>query len=182
VQVTIAAQPSVARWSQPVTISGSVDGRSAEEIVTIQAKDCRQQFFRDAYSARTSEGGGWSTQYHPGINTTIRALWNGRESAQITIGQRPSVRLRRLSARRFEASAWGFGGLQTFFWRKRILFQRFDRRLGTWETIKRVVLTESSGATSFRASVARGTLLRAVLPRSQASPCYLAGYSSQIGT
>lgn len=180
-QVTIDARPSVARWGQPVTLSGSVDTRRAEEIVTIQAKDCRQQFFRDVDSARTHEGGGWSTDYYPGINTTLRAQWNGGASAEITVRQRPSVQLRRLSARRFAVRAWGFGGAH-IFWRKRVLFQRFERRLGSWETAKNVVLTDSSGPTSFSASVPRGALVRALLPRSQARPCYLAGYSPLLRT
>jgi hypothetical protein len=180
-QVTIDARPSVAGWGQPVALSGSVDTRRAEEVVTIQAKDCRQQFFRDVDWARTHEGGGWSTDYYPGISTTLRAQWNGRASAEITVRQRPSVQLRRLSARRFAVRAWGFGGAH-IFWRKRVLFQRFDRRLGSWETVKNVVLTESSGPTSFSASVPRGALVRTLLPRSQARPCYLAGYSGLFRT
>jgi hypothetical protein len=35
---------------------------------------------------------------------------------------------------------------------------------------------------SFRASIPRRTLIRAVFPRSQARPCYLAGYSNLLRT
>jgi uncharacterized protein len=65
---------------------------------------------------------------------------------------------------------------------KAALFQRFDRRLGTWTTLRRVVLTEYNGYTEFRASVPRGALIRAVFPLSQARPCYLAGYSPLFRT
>lgn len=68
------------------------------------------------------------------------------------------------------------------FWRKRVLFQRFDRRLGTWATVRRVVLTEYTGYTAFTASVPKGCLVRVVLPLSQARPCYLAGYSPLLRT
>ena len=68
------------------------------------------------------------------------------------------------------------------FWRKRVLFQRLDRRLGTWATVKKVVLTRSTGGVTFRAPVPKGSLVRAVLPLSEARPCYLAGYSPLLRT
>lgn len=179
-QVTIAAQPTVARWLQQVTLFGSVESRRADEIVTIEAKDCGQQAFRELKSARTREGGGWSTQFSTLINTTLRAVWSGQASAPITVRARPGVLLRRRSSRRFDLGVQAHSG-GAVFWRKRVLFQRFDRRLGTWTTARRVVLTNTGSAT-FRASVPKGSLLRAVLPLSQARPCYLAGYSSQVRT
>lgn len=179
-QVTIEVRPAVARWGQTVTAFGSVDSRRADEIVTIQAKDCRQQFFRDYASARTGEGGGWSTQFSTAISTTLRAVWNGRTSPEISVRKRAGVTLRRRSPRRFSVVAWGYGGAT--FWRKRLLLQRFDRRLGTWATVRQVVLTESSGWTTFTASLPKGTIVRAVVPLAQARPCYLAGYSNQVRT
>jgi hypothetical protein len=178
-QVTIAAQPAVARWLQQVTLFGSVESRRADEIVTIEAKDCGQQAFRELKAARTQEGGGWSAQFSTLINTTLRAVWSGRASAPITVRARPGVLLRRRSSRRFDLGVQAYGG--AVFWRKRVLFQRFDRRLGTWTTVRRVVLG-STGSTTLRASVPKGSLVRAVLPLSQARPCYLAGYSSQVRT
>jgi hypothetical protein len=179
-QVTIAARPSIAGWGQRITLFGSVDSPRADEIVTIQARDCRQQFFRDYASARTRDGGAWTTETFTAINTTLRAVWNGRASPEISVRKRPGVILRQRSPRRFSVAAQGYGG--ALFWRKRLLFQRFDRRLGTWSTVKRVVLTESSGYTTFGATVPKGSLVRAVLPLSQARPCYLAGYSPLLRT
>ena len=179
-QVTITAQPTVARWLQQVTLFGSVESRRADEIVTIEAKDCGQQAFRELKSARTLEGGGWSAQFSTLINTTLRAVWSGRASAPITVRARPGVLLRRRSSGRFDLGVQAQSG-GAVFWRKRVLFQRFDRRLGTWITVRRVVLG-STGSTTFRASVPKGSVVRAVLPPSQARPCYLAGYSSQVRT
>lgn len=180
-QVTISARPTVTGWLQPLTLFGSVESRRADEIVTIEAKDCGQPSYREVDSARTREGGDWSTQFSTLINTTLRAVWNDRASAPITVRARPGVLLRRRSARRFDLSVQAHSG-GAMFWRKRALFQRFDRRLGTWATLRRVALTEYNGSTEFRASVPRGSLVRAVLPLSQARPCYLAGYSSQVRT
>lgn len=182
-QVTIEARPAVTRWLQPMTLFGSVDSRRAEEIITIQARPCGSpsQSFTNVDTARTGEGGSWSTEFRVLVNTTLRAVWNDRASPQITVRARPGVSLRRRAARRFEVWVQGQSG-GAMFWRKRVLFQRLDRRLGTWATVKQVVLTDSNGAATFRASVPRGSLVRAVLPVSQARPCYLAGYSSQVRT
>ena len=182
-QVTIAARPSITRWGQPMTLTGSVDSRKAEEIVTIQAKDCgsASQSFRNVWAVRTTEGGAWSTSFSILLNTTLRAAWNDKVSGEIAVRRRAGVSLRQRSPRRFDVAVQGSGG-GALFWRKRVLFQRFDRRLGTWATVKQVTLTESTGYTKFKASVPKGSLVRAVLPLSQARPCYLAGYSPQVRT
>lgn len=185
--VTIFARPSIAR-DVPVTLFGSVDSGKAGEVVDIQAKDCGQQAFRGVAGATTGEGGGWSMEYVPLITTTLRAVWAGRESAPITIRQRARVAFSRPpgwpgAAKAFRVSVVA----KAQFWRKRVLIQRFDRRLGTWTTVRPVVLTETAAAgqfvrswTEFTASFPKGTLLRAVFPLAQARPCYLAGYSSLL--
>jgi hypothetical protein len=180
-QVTIEVRPTVTRWLQPLTLFGAVDSRRAEDIVTIEAKDCGQQAFREIGSARTGEGGTWSRQSSILITTTFRAVWNERASAQVTVRARPGVVLRQRAARRFDVSVQGHSG-GAMFWRKRVLFQRLDRRLGRWATVKQIVLADSNGAASFRASIPRGSVVRAVLPLSQARPCYLAGYSPPLRT
>ena len=185
-RVTIDARPTLLSSRQGTTnLFGAVESRKAGEVVTIQVKDCGQQSFRGVASATTQAGGGWSTTYGPGINTTVRATWNGAVSSQVTLRQRPAVVVDQLSARRFELGV----GARAQFWRKRVLFQRFDRRLGTWATIKSVVLTETVGggggiwsSAKVTASVPKGSLVRAVLPLSQARPCYAAGYSNMLRT
>jgi hypothetical protein len=188
-RVTIAARPSIVAASQRATIFGSVENGEAGELVTVEAKDCgaTPAFFRDVASATTSEGGGWSTEYMPQINTTLRAVWKGTASAQIMVRQRPIVSLVRLPSKRFRVQVAG----KAQFWRKRVQLQRFERRLGTWKIVRSVVLTKTGGYpgsgeavswTEFRASVPARSLLRAVLPRPAARPCYLAGYSKLLQT
>lgn len=188
-RVTIFARPSIARGDgRPVTLFGSVDNGKAGEVVDIQARDCGQQFFRGVAGATTREGGGWSTEYFPGITTTIRAVWNGEASAQITVRQRPRIELLPPApgaARRFKVDVVA----KAQFWRRQVIIQRFDRRLGTWVKLKSVVLTEQGGAgvfvvtsATFGATVPKGTLIRAVFPLAQARPCYLAGFSNLLRT
>jgi hypothetical protein len=164
-----------------VTLFGSVDNRRAGEDVKIQAKDCGLDFFRVVSGAITEAGGGWSTFYSlPGPTTTLRAVWKGATSAEVTIRKRAVVTLRRPSAGRFQVRASG-----RLVWRKRVFIQSFDRRLGTWQAVKSVVLTESRGRlalATFTVRLPKGTLVRAVFPRSQAGPCYLTGASNSLRT
>ena len=174
--VTISARPTVSGLGETVWLSGRVENGRAGEVVDIEAKDCGQGFFRGIAGATTTEGGAWRTNIFPSINTSLRAVWKGAASANVAIHKRAIVLLRQRSAKRFSVSAWGSNST-TPFWRKRALFQRFDRRVGTWKTVRQVVLSSSRSGTEFTASVPKGTLVRAVLPLSQARPCWIDGYS-----
>jgi hypothetical protein len=184
-RVTIFARPTVlSARTGPVTFFGSIDSDKADEIVAIQAKQCGHQFFTGVASARTVEGGAWSTIHFPfpRITRTFRAVWDDVASAPLTLRQRAFVVLRSVSAGRFEVSV----GPRRQFWRKRVQIQRFDRRLGTWTTVKSVVLAKQdlypSASARFSAAVPSGTRLRAVFPTSQARPCFLGGTSEVLRT
>lgn len=185
-----AAPEQVTIFSREGTLYGSVSADRADEIVTIQARDCGAptHAFRDVAEARTREGGSWSLEFSTGITSTLRAAWREQVSSPIIVRQPARVQLAPLaSGRRFRVTVGG----KTQFWRKRVLIQRFDRRLGTWKLMRAVVLTETGGFpgyggavtwADFRFSLPRGTLVRAVFPRSQARPCYLAGVSKLVRT
>ncbi|MBA2742243.1 MAG: hypothetical protein H0U46_09555 [Actinobacteria bacterium] len=186
-RVTIFARPAITDGTAAVDLFGSVDNGKAGETVDIQAKDCGSSFFRAVEGTETRQGGGWSTQYYPGITTTLRAVWNETSSTQTTVRQRARVSLvRRPSGRKLYVAAGG----RRSFWRKRVQIQR--QQGSRWVTLKTIVLTEtsamggyyaSSGAgAEFTVAVPKGTLLRAVLPRSQAPPCYLPGVSKTVRT
>lgn len=183
----VVASERVTIFARPGTLFGSVDNRRAGEAVTIQAKDCGQPSFRVVAGATTVEGGGWSTSFGAGINTTVRAVWKNETSAPIAIREAPRVGLVKRTGSRFEAFVTG----RKSFWRKRVLIQRFDRRLGTWLRVRSVVLTEtyvargygySAAGGKFRLSLPKGTLVRAFLPLSEARPCYIAGVSLAVRT
>jgi hypothetical protein len=192
-RVTIFAQPSVT-GNQPlnrsVRLFGSIDSNKAGESIAIQAKDCGSNFFRLVAGATTESGGTWSTMYWPAANTTVRAVWNDVSSPQVAIRVRAFVGLyKRRDGKALRVSAGGADN----FWRKRVEIQRLDRRLGTWKRLQTVVLTDSSGnrgsgpntgrsgsSADFVPRVPRGTVLRGVMPLSQAKPCYLSGTSRTL--
>lgn len=186
-QVTLAARPSVVRWGTPVRLFGSVASGRSDEVVTIEIKECGvpSTVFREITGTHTGDGGAWSLEAGLRTTTTLRARSGGDTSAEVTVRQRPYVQLSHRSGRRFDV----FVRALSSFWRRPVLIQRFDRRTGKWLKVRSVVLTESAGtgitavsSASFRASIPRRTLIRAVFPRSQARPCYLAGYSNLLRT
>jgi hypothetical protein len=177
-RVTIAVRPHISSpHNAQVTVFGTIDSGKAGESVTVQAKDCGSTFFRVYAGASTEPGGTWSTFIFPNITTTLRAVWNGETSTEVTFRKRVFVGLRQLSATRFRVGLF-YG---TRFNSKLITIQRFDQRLGRWEMIK-VVKARETYATYFTLRVSKGTRLRAVFPTSQARPCYLGGTSPIIRT
>lgn len=186
-RVTMFARPTVVGGpgfnDYTVNLYGSVENRRAGESVAIQAKNCGTSFFRLVTGATTQAGGTWTWKYFPLINTTLRAVWDGSASAEIRIGRRASVEIEKDGPRRYQVEAAGLGSP---FWRKQVVIQQHDSRLGAWRRLRTVVLNRpgSYGASSatFTLALPRGTLIRAVLPLSQTRPCYLAGTSRPIST
>ena len=180
--LTLVVQPTVIRsTSDRMAIFGSVSGGEAGKKVTIQFKACGLQpvQFRDAFETTTRAGGGFSLEelrpFNLGVSGVYRAVSGGEVSEEIRVQQRVAVYMRPRSGRRFEVWVGG----RVSFWRRFVLLQRFERRRGIWITMRRLVLTEGTTgnySAPFRPRVPRGTQLRAVMPLSQARPCYLAGY------
>ena len=190
-RVTIFARPTVHERGQLVTLLGSAEGAGVNDIVGIEAKECGQTAFSEAFEVHPHEGGGWTLQISPTITTTYRAVWKGTRSATITVQDRAWVQLNR---RPRTAKGFGFAVAvrsKLQFWKRHVVVQRLDRRLGRWLDMKQVVLTETGAApgstfvwssAEFSTAVPRGTVVRAVFPLSQARPCHLAGYSNQLTT
>jgi hypothetical protein len=196
--MTISARPLVV----PSTISpryvglvvaGVVPSRAANQTVTVQANECTYPGWRDVATARTAAGGAWRVRFDANSSvartkTTFRAKRRRAVSRTVVVQTRPGLDLAQLSARR----RWTVGMLtERSFLDRKGEFQRFDRESGRWQTVKTFRFTEKmtvppgaggfAGAwsnASFRAQVARGTQVRAYVPRSQVRPCYLAAYSS----
>ena len=182
---TGGAANRVTIFGRPGILFGSVDSPLPGEAVSIQAKDCGQRAFRVVSGTTTHVGGDWTMHFGPGINSTVRAVWRGHTSSPITIRQPAFVTLNRRTGRRVEV----FITAQRNLWRKRVRIQRYDRRLATWTNVRWVVLTDTHArpGSPFTSTMARlvlrvpkGALVRAVLPSSEARPCYAAGVSRAV--
>jgi hypothetical protein len=183
-RVTIAVRPSISPPAgspsvTQVTAFGTIGVAKAGESVTIQAKECDNSFFRVFAGANTEADGTWSTNIFPGITMKLRAVWNGETSNEVTYRKRVIIHFRQLSRARFLIGLPGTQG--TRFGGKRADVQRFDQRLGRWETVRRVALA-SGYSTYVTLRVPAGTRLRTVLPSSQTGPCYVGDSSPVIRT
>lgn len=194
-RVTIFARPTLLGRGQTLMLYGSADTGRADEVVTIEAKDCGQSSFQGIAAVRTREGGGWSTEFvnpgvlNRGISASFRAVWNGSASTPVMVQARAQVQLRRRDGSSSKFTVFVSGRAQ--FWRRQIVIERFDRRIGSWKAIKKVALTQTashrgspsvSSYEDFSLAIPKGTLIRAFFPLSQARPCYLAGYSQLVRT
>jgi hypothetical protein len=185
--VTLAARTAVVAPQRPVvTLFGRIPGTKAGELVTIQGKECGVPgaFFRALGGTQTAAGGGWTVDQFIRTTTTLRAVWGDSTSAAVMVRMRISVSLFRRGSNRFDVTA---GGAAANLHRKRVLIQRLDARLGTWRTVKSLTLDASEYAgfgerRRFGLDVPRGTMVRALVPRSQAGPCYVAGHSNVVRT
>lgn len=189
-EITLVARPTIHNRNQLVMLFGSVDSGKANEDVFIEGKECGATEFHEVGGAHTIAGGGWTSQYAPYITTTLRAVWKGSRSATVTVRDRAWVQLQRVQrpARGFDFQV-AVRAFRLQFWKRHVIVQRFDRRLGRWIDLKKAVLTDTGGMGDFVWSrgefsvvVPKGTRVRAVFPLSQARPCYIAGYSNQLTT
>jgi hypothetical protein len=174
-KITIAVRPTIASITTPaVTVYGTIDSANAGESITIQAKGCGETFFRAYSGASTEAGGTWSQLVFPTTTMRLRAVWKSATSSEVTVSKRVFVGFRQRAATRFSVYMVGYGNR---FVGKYVNIQRFDQRLGRWGTIRKLVLTSDRYGTSFTLRVPKGTRLRAVLPNSEARPCFLGGTS-----
>jgi hypothetical protein len=113
----------------------------------------------------------------------IQGRLGQRDERAVTIRQGANVGLaRRRSGNGFVVGVTAKRG----FWRKQVEIQR--RTGGSWRTVRTIRLTDSVSSTgvvsaseaTFRLPVPGGTLLRALLPLSQAKPCYVQSVSKVV--
>lgn len=185
-QISISANPTTLRWGQGTLLSGQIAGGDEKTVVTIQAKECGLpgNSFRNIAEGHVDRNGAWEQPMGARSTTTFRAVADGKVSGEVVVRQRPYVQLRPFGRSTYDASV----NALVSFWHRRVDIQRFDRRLGRWTTIKKVLLTDQGSpgifvwteSERFKLNVPKGTTLRAVLPAAVAKPCYLAGYGNII--
>jgi plastocyanin len=182
--VTLQASRPAVGFGGSVTLSGFVSNQQSGESVVVFAQECGKTEFTRVAGVTSTTDGAWTLAVKPTINTVYQARWRTRESQRVTVAVRPAIRLRRVRSR-FTVqitAAQSFAG-------KAVAYQRHNRRLRRWVTIRRVVLRTASGpvgtvvtSATFRARPRRGLRLRVVLPQAQAGACYLAAASNTIRT
>jgi hypothetical protein len=183
--VTNSARPLDLARDRRLTLYGTTGG-GAKEIVTLEARDCGQAGYQKVADVETVFGGSWSWEFfYPGITADVRAVWRGRRSAPVTLRDRAFVELRPRGG-----GSYVVGVRAKFpFVGRRVELQRLRPGGGGWTTLRTARLQRSGAppgttyvysTTRVRLAAPAGSLIRAVFPRSQAAPCYLAGYSNLL--
>lgn len=185
--ITLQVAPNVAAWGTAVTLRGSVTSGRADEGIELEERRCGSPTltWTTVAGTHTEPGGGWELRWSAPITVTMRAVWRGNTSNVVTIRARPGVTIRQATRTRFLVDVRAVKNFEG----KTAVLERFDRARGRFVAVKRFRLTDSGVAgistvstARVTASVPRGSLVRAVVPRTSVSPCYLAGYSNQLRT
>jgi len=182
-RVTLFARPTVVAWAEAALLYGTAAGAGPQDVVGIELKECGSTVWSTVVEAHVLSGGGWSSPVAPSVTSSVRAVWRRTTSAPVTIRQEAWVALEpRRSGSGFTVSVTSKRSL----WRKQVEIQR--RSGGAWRTVKRLRLVDSvksSGTVSvsqarFILGAPVGGSLRAVLPESQAKPCYARSVSRMV--
>jgi hypothetical protein len=183
-----SARPAIARWAEPVTITGGVGSGQAGVDIYIDAQSCGDRLWEMISGAHTGPGGGFSAEFGAGVNLLVRARAEGATSNVVKIQQRPSVTLQQGPRGTF----WVNVNAGRSFWKKRVTLQRYVPAARSWQSVRAAVLADSgsrpgsafiwSKTEKLRQQLAKGTIVRATLPLAQAKPCYAAGYSNLLRT
>jgi plastocyanin len=189
--VTVASSPRVVAYGAATTVSGTLSTTQANQKIDILAQRCGDNAAKLVGSVTTATGGAFTYQVKPTLNTSYQARYgtgaNVVTSPLVPVSTRAIVTLRRNALHRFTTqvtAAQSFVG-------KSVLFQRWVARKHRWSTFKTVFLgsrhaasTPLAGSTvsavTFGARLPRGLRVRALLPPSQAGPCYIAAKSATI--
>jgi len=190
-QVTLSVSPRVVTFAfdanSQVLLTGSVASGRGNEDLMIETRDCGNSSFVPFRAAHTDNGGAFHEPDAPPISRAYRVRHGSARSAAVGVQVRPAIRFDQLGPAQYGVTTIAL----RFFRGARGRFERFNRSTGKWVLVRRVTLQRQSAprgagwaysGARFRARVPRRTLVRFVLPRNQAGPCYLAGYSLIFNT
>jgi hypothetical protein len=185
VVMTLTASASSVAYGSPVTLSGQLASKQANQQITIQATPCGSTKQTKAANVRTAANGIFSAAVKPTIGTAYQGRYKNGTSPTVSITVKPVLALTRVARGSFTAKATAGQALTGKF----VLFQRYKKLTKRWVQVKRVALGAAvPGSTkptmitsvSFKAKVARGTRVRMMISAAQAGPCYVKATSKSI--
>jgi hypothetical protein len=183
--VTLQPRTGIIRSSEyGVGVLGQISGGAEGEYVVVKGKECGipGAFFRGLGGATTAAGGTYEASVPVRTKTTLRAEWKDASSTTVVVNKRAFISLTKEEDGFRVAVSSETGSVDG----KRATIERLTPN--GWTRLQTVVLKAQDGYVQYgekkklRFRVPKGTTIRAVLPRSQAGACYLAGYSKLIRT
>ncbi len=184
VMTLTANSPSVV-YGSPVTLSGQLGSKQANQQILIQATECGSTKQSKAATVRTAANGTFSVAVKPTIGTVYEGRYKNGTSPTVSVAVKPLLALTRVARGSFTAKATAGQALTGKF----VLFQRYKKLGKRWVQVKRVALGSAVPGSpkpttitsvSFKAKVARGARVRVMITAAQAGPCYLKATSKSI--
>jgi plastocyanin len=181
--IKLTAAPLLVTYGGKSTLSGTLASQQTGQSVQVLGQPCGGNA-APVSTATTTTAGAFSSVVQPLQNTAYSAKLKNATSNAVTVKVSPRVSLAKVAAHRYSVrvtAAASFAG-------KYVAIQRYNGALGRWQTFKSVRLvaagggvapTVISGAT-FRAAIASGLRLHAVLGLAQTGSCYWAGRSGIV--
>jgi plastocyanin len=182
--LTLAAKPRLVIYGARVTLTGTLSNQKAGENVDVLAKPCGQSAATKVTTVQTTTGGAYTTVVRPLKNTAYTVKVRSTTSPSVTARVRPRLRLRKLAPHRYSLRVFA---AQSFAGRYGT-FQRYNRTLGRWVNVRRVLLRANStgiaptviSSVTFRSTIRPRLRIRAVLPQLQVGSCYRPSRSNVI--
>ena len=185
ITVTLAASAAVVNYGKPVTLSGVLSTKRANQTIGVEATECGSTRAVKVATVKTVANGAYSTPVTPAAATTYQATFKNVKSTAVAVAVRPVLQLTRLARGSYTAKVTVGKSLKD----KAVLFQRYARLRKRWVQVKRVLLTtEAPGPTkptvidsaSFRAKVVLNARVRLLVSTVQAAPCFLSATSNVL--
>jgi hypothetical protein len=185
VTVTLAASAAAVNYGKPVTLSGVLSTKRANQPIAIEATECGSTKAIKAATVRTVANGLYSTPVTPVAATTYQATFKNVKSTTVSVAVRPVLQLTKVARGSYTAKVTAGKTLKG----KAVLFQRYSTLRKRWIQVKRVLLTtEAPGpakptvidSASFRAKVALRARVRLLISTVQAAPCFLSATSNVV--
>lgn len=185
VTLTLAASAAVVNYGKPVTLSGVLSTKRANQTIAVEATECGSTRAVKVATVKTVANGAYTTPVTPASATTYQATFKNFKSPTVAVAVRPVLQLTRLARGSYTAKVTVGKSLKG----KAVLFQRYSTLRKRWVQVKRVVLTsEAPGpakptvvdSAAFRAKVALRARVRLLISTVQAAPCYLTATSNVV--
>jgi plastocyanin len=166
--ITLGASQPIVTAGQPVTLTGVVSNRRANESVTIWHLPHGQTSLIQLAVVLTGAGGGFSHAVAPSILTAYEARWSSAVSARVAVQVKPRITFmpqgRRFVARVIVPGA-SFAG--------RFVYLQRRSSFGQWINVRRLVLGPRSGRIFAITRLRTPWLYRVFMTVNQAGPGYL---------
>ena len=172
--LTLAASAKVVVAGDKLTLTGVVSNHAAGEQVAIFYQPYPMPNPVQRTVVLTTTGGVYTFLVAPGILTTYQASWKGAFAAPTTIQVQPKLTLGRNGG--WLVHAYGNGG----FAGRDVQFQRLNTATGQWVTLKKVMLTRTSGA-KFQLTLPKGvSRIRLAMSVNEAGAGFLGAVTTPI--